>query len=210
MYAAVAHVHAVDNGITYRPTALDDSPAHDRYVVRLRRSTILQPASMVPPGRRLEKKRTGNSVVPTMKHHSENKPQEALAPSIGRGAWSSARPAEARRAVRGSRRERSRPSTSVRTIQSVPSRVTDVAPNVATRKRPTASGESELTRASSRSFMAVSSGKGQSNAFVMRLRPSRPVTARSGGYCFLLIILRGRPSRLVLWRALLPGWVAKW
>ena len=40
---------------------------------------------------------TGNSVAPTMKHPSENKPQEALAPSIGRGAWSSARvQAEAR------------------------------------------------------------------------------------------------------------------
>ena len=32
MHAAVAHVHAVDNGITYRCAALDDSPAHDRYV----------------------------------------------------------------------------------------------------------------------------------------------------------------------------------
>ncbi len=29
--------------------ALDDSPAHDRYVVCLRWSTILQPASMLPP-----------------------------------------------------------------------------------------------------------------------------------------------------------------
>jgi hypothetical protein len=42
VHAAVAHVHAVDNGITYRGAALDDSPAHDRYVVCLRRSTILQ------------------------------------------------------------------------------------------------------------------------------------------------------------------------
>ena len=51
-------------------------------------------------------------------------------------------------------------STSARTIQSPPSRVTDVAPNFATSRRPMALGESELTRASSRSFMAVSSGKG--------------------------------------------------
>jgi hypothetical protein len=70
VYAAVAHVHALDNGITYGPTALDDSPAHDRYVVRLRRSTILQPASLVPPGRRLERKRTGNT-----KHPPEKQPQ---------------------------------------------------------------------------------------------------------------------------------------
>ncbi len=51
-------------------------------------------------------------------------------------------------------------STAARTNQSLPSRVTDVVPNFPTRKRPTASGESELTRASSRSFMGMSSGRG--------------------------------------------------
>ena len=76
-------------------------------------------------------------------------------------------------------------STAARTKQSLPSRATDVAPNFPTRKRPTAPGESELTRASSRSFMTASSGRGQSTAFVMRLRPFRPVTARARGYCFL-------------------------
>jgi hypothetical protein len=90
VHAAVAHVHAVDNGITYRPTALDDSPTHDRYVVRLRGSTILQPASMVPPGRRLEQKRTGNSIVPTMKRPPENQPQEVLAGLVERVTYHNA------------------------------------------------------------------------------------------------------------------------
>ena len=35
------HVHAVGNGHNNGPTALDGSPAHDRYLMRLRRSTIL-------------------------------------------------------------------------------------------------------------------------------------------------------------------------
>jgi hypothetical protein len=30
--AAVAHIHAIDNGIPYRCAALDHSPAHGRYV----------------------------------------------------------------------------------------------------------------------------------------------------------------------------------
>ena len=90
VHAAVAHVHAVDNGITYGLTALDDSSAHDRYVVHLRRSTILQPVSMVPPGRRLEQKRTGNSVLPTLKHLSENQPQEALAGLVERVTYHNA------------------------------------------------------------------------------------------------------------------------
>jgi hypothetical protein len=85
VHAAVAHVHAVDNGITYGPTALDDSPAHHRYVVRLRRSTILR--LCCHPGRRLaqnRKRATGNSVAPTMKHPSENQPQEVLAGLVER------------------------------------------------------------------------------------------------------------------------------
>jgi hypothetical protein len=32
VHAAVTHVHAVDNGIAQRTTALDDSPAHGRDV----------------------------------------------------------------------------------------------------------------------------------------------------------------------------------
>ena len=91
VHAAVTHVHAVDNGITYGPTALDDSPAHDRYVVRSRRSTILQPASMVPPGRPLEQnglRATGDSAA--MKHPSANQPQEVLAGLVERVTYHNA------------------------------------------------------------------------------------------------------------------------
>jgi hypothetical protein len=35
VHAAVAHIYAINNGKTYRCTALDDSHAHDRYVVVL-------------------------------------------------------------------------------------------------------------------------------------------------------------------------------
>ena len=93
MQAAVAHVHAVDNGITDGPTALDDFAAHDRYVVRLRRSTILQPASMLPPSRRLEQnsmRATGGSAARTMKHSSENQPQEVLGGLVERVTYHNA------------------------------------------------------------------------------------------------------------------------
>src|SRR5271154_4862951 len=45
---------------------------------------------MVPSGRRLEQKRTGNSVVPTMKHPPEKQPQEVLAGLIERVTYHNA------------------------------------------------------------------------------------------------------------------------
>ena len=66
-------------------------------------------------------------------------------------------------------------STSARTIQS-PSRVTDLAANFLTRKRPTASGEFELTLASSRSFMGVSSGRVSANAQFVQAEIRRKIT----------------------------------
>ncbi len=69
-----------------------DSPAHDRYVVCLRRSTILQIASMSPPSRQLEQnglRATVNS-SPTMKHLSEKQPQEVLAGLVERVTYHNA------------------------------------------------------------------------------------------------------------------------
>ena len=45
---------------------------------------------MVPPGRRLEQKRTGNSVLPTMKRPPENQPQEVLAGLVERVTYHNA------------------------------------------------------------------------------------------------------------------------
>ena len=38
MHAAVAHVHAIDDGIATRSAALDDPPTHETNVVMPRRS----------------------------------------------------------------------------------------------------------------------------------------------------------------------------
>ena len=72
-----------------------------------------------------------------------------------------------------------------RTNQSLPSRATDVAPNLPTRKRPTASGESELTPGLEPEFHGSVQQKGQSTALEIRLRPFQPVMARSVRSCFL-------------------------
>jgi len=44
MHATVAHVHAIDDGITKRSTALDDPPTHGSDIVIYQRSSNPCPA----------------------------------------------------------------------------------------------------------------------------------------------------------------------
>ena len=71
--------------------------------------------------------------------------------------------------------------------RNVRSRVTDLAPNFPTKKRPTASGESGLTRASNRSFMGMSSGGGLEH----RIRNSfAALPDGDGPFCAVLFSLK--------------------
>src|SRR5262249_2581173 len=47
VHAAIAHVHAIDDGIAKRPAALDDPPTHEGVYIVIRRSGANRAAQMV-------------------------------------------------------------------------------------------------------------------------------------------------------------------